>query len=195
MEIDRNIGSECRHFYREYVNTGFFNKYMKGVGLDIGFQGYVGSNIVPILPGATGIDIGYPGYDGITLPFADKTQDYVFSSHCLEHISDYKNAMQDWYRVVKTNGYIIIIVPHQFAYEKRKELPSRWNRDHKRFYTLAKLVSEIEEALDPNTYRIVSAKDRTNDDLVKYPPKVHSNGPYEIEVVVRKINKPEWDLE
>ena len=129
-----SVGPEARKTHGKRFETGFYERYMTGQGLDVGFSGY-GKGVASILPGAVGVDLDYPGYDGKTLPFADNSQDYVFSSHVLEHIPDYRHAIRDWHRVIRSEGHIIIIVPHQFLYEKRTRLPSAWNPGHKRFYT------------------------------------------------------------
>ncbi len=97
--------------------------------------------------------LNYPGYDGRTLPFADESQDAVYSSHCLEHIADYIQAIRDWYRVIKYGGHIIAVVPHAHLYERRKRPPLR-NGDHKRSYTPNSSLSEFDQALPPNSYRI-----------------------------------------
>lgn len=187
------VGPEARKTHGKRFETGFYDRFMTGTGLDVGFSGY-GKGVTPILPGAIGVDIDYPGYDGKTLPFPDGSQDYVFTSHVLEHIPDYRHTFRDWHRVIKTGGHIVIIVPHQFLYEKRTSLPSLWNRDHKRFYTPGILLSQIEESLAPNAYRIMHLRD--NDDGFEYdiPPDRHSRGCYEIECVIRKIESPAWRL-
>ena len=187
------VGPEARKTHTKRFRTGFYEKYMTGTGLDVGFSGY-GKGVVPILPGATGIDLDYPGYDGRTLPFPDNSQDYVFTSHVLEHIPDYRHTLRDWHRVIKTGGHIVINVPHQFLYEKRTSLPSAWNRDHKRFYTPGSLLKEIEESLYPNTYRIVHLRDNDDDFMYDISPERHSSGCYEIECVIRKIDEPRWRL-
>jgi ubiquinone/menaquinone biosynthesis C-methylase UbiE len=166
---------------------------MTGTGLDVGYSGGV-EGAVPILPGAVGVGLGYPGYDGKTLPFPDNSQDYIFTSHVLEHIPDYKHTIRDWHRVVKSGGCIVIIVPHQFLYEKRARLPSVWNQDHQRFYTPASLLKEIEESLSPNSYRIVHLRDNDDGFIYDISPENHSSGCYEIECVVRKIDEPAWHL-
>lgn len=56
------------------------------------------------------VDIKAPG-DG--LPLLDESQDFVISSHVLEHFPDPIKALKEWYRVVKTGGYIFMIVPHK----------------------------------------------------------------------------------
>ena len=90
---------------------------------------------------------------------------------------------------------MIVTVPHKFLYEKRKALPSRWNKDHKRFYTPSSLLSEVEEALEPNTYRVIRLKD--NDYGFNYArgPLDHSSGCYEIELILQRIVPPSWELE
>jgi len=173
------------HFLRGPLHS----KYMRGSGLDIGCGPYD-----PDLPSAIGVDLNYPGYDGKRLPFTDESQDYVFSSHCLEHIEDYKTSIREWFRVLRFNGYMIICVPHQYLYEKRNDLPSRYNGDHKRFYKPQDLLYEIDESLEYNSWRLVHCRD--NDDNFDYsiPPEVHSAGSYEIECVIKKIQKPAWKL-
>lgn len=185
-------GIETRKNHQQRLDTGFYTRFMRGNGLDIGHM----KGRDTVLPSAKGIDKDYPGYDGIHLPFEDESKDYIYSSHCLEHIPSMNvtKVLQEWFRVLKTYGYIIIEVPHQYLYEKRRSLPSIYNRDHKRFYTPSSLLDEIEVSLEPNSYRVRHLRD--NDDLFDYsiPPNVHSRGSYGIELVIQKIKKPEWDL-
>jgi SAM-dependent methyltransferase len=150
----RTVGTEARKTFEIKLADGFVQRYLCGSNiLDIGYKGYT-SDALTIVPQAIGIDLDYPGYDGRILPFSDASQDAVYSSHCLEHIADYRHAIGEWFRVLKPGGYLIIVVPHQFLYEKRTGLPSRWNEDHKRFYTPASLMAEIERSLLPNAYRL-----------------------------------------
>src|SRR3954451_8182591 len=122
----RNIGPEAARSYQRRVESGFFKKYLSGKNiLDIGYRGEDQTS-VPIVEHAVGIDLDYPGYDGVHLPFPDETQDSVYSSHCLEHIDDWRASLREWHRVTKIGGFIILTVPHQHLYEKRRELPSRW---------------------------------------------------------------------
>lgn len=187
-------GPETERSHIKRMDTGFYFKYMSGKGLDIGFRGSL-PNAEPVLPSATGIDTDFPGYDGKNLPFSDESQDYVFASHVLEHISDPIQAIKEWFRVLKIYGHLVICVPHQYLYEKKKELPSFWNSDHKRFYTPALLIQEIESALNiPNTWRLRLLKDHDEGYNYLIPPEKHAGGPYEIECVVQKIVKPEWEL-
>lgn len=51
---------------------------------------------------------------GDSLPVEDNSQDFVISSHVIEHFFDPIKALIEWYRVIKTGGYIFIIAPHSY---------------------------------------------------------------------------------
>ena len=180
--------TESAHTYVDKINSGFFDKYFNGIMiLDIGYKGS-NPNAVPILPNAIGIDKDYPNYNGKDLPFADYSIDTVYNSHCLEHIGDYVGAISEWFRVLKIGGYLVIVVPHMYLYERRLFPPSHWNRDHKRFYTPSRLLREVEETLPLNTYRVVELKENWNKNF-SYDIQLdnHSGGPYEIEIVITRV--------
>jgi SAM-dependent methyltransferase len=56
------------------------------------------------------VDIVAPGD---ALPVADASQDFVISSHVIEHFFDPINALHEWLRVVRPGGYVFIIAPHK----------------------------------------------------------------------------------
>lgn len=181
--------TESRHTYQKKIDTGFFSKYMDGeVVLDIGYKGSR-PDAVPVLKNAIGVDLDYPGYNGIRLPFADASVDAVYSSHCLEHIANYTGAYLDWFRVLRVGGYVIVVVPHMYLYERKSHPPSRWNQDHKRFYTPARLLREVEETLPLDQYRVCHLCENWNE-RYDYRDKLdaHASGPYEIEMVLKKIH-------
>jgi len=43
---------------------------------------------------------------------ADSTYDFVLSSHCIEHLANPIKALHEWYRVLKPNGLLVIVFPH-----------------------------------------------------------------------------------
>ncbi len=49
--------------------------------------------------------------DITSMPFADDCFDAVFCSHVLEHVADDRAAMRETYRVLKPDGWAVIIVP------------------------------------------------------------------------------------
>ena len=187
-----HVGEEVRNSYQRYIEEGFIKKYLSGPNvLDIGYRGYV-QDVVPVVPQAVGVDLDYPGYDGTTLPFADASQDAIFTSHVLQHIDDYRSSLRDWFRVIRVGGHMIIAVPHQFLYEKRMQPPSRFNADHKRFYTPGLLMLQIEEALDPFSYRVRLLEDNDRGYDYDIPPDREAAGCREIVLVLQKIERPAW---
>ncbi len=193
-QLGRPVGGESRKSFDQKVETGFWRRFITGPKvLDIGFRGYEAvKGVVPISPSAIGIDLDYPGYDGKTLPFEDESQDAVYSSHCLEHIVDYAHTIRDWHRVTKFGGHIIAVVPHAYLYEKRHHPPSRWNDDHRRFYTPASLLAEFDEALPANSYRVRYLEDNDRDYRYQDDVGTEPSGCYEIVLVVEKIRPPAW---
>lgn len=65
----------------------------------------------------------------------DETYDFVYSSHCLEHMHDPEVALRNWIRITKRGGHIAFAVPHEIFYEKYN-WPSRFNTDHKTSWSL-----------------------------------------------------------
>lgn len=195
IEENRPVGRETlkSHIYR--IHTGFYERYMHGQGIELGAQGYVDHKVIGVVPKAIPVNLDLPNYDGVNLPLNPNSIDFVFSSHVLEHIEDWQEVIQEWHRVVKVGGYIIIIVPHQYLYEKKRRLPSLYNTDHKRFYTPGDLLAEIESSLIPNSYRVMHLRD--NDMCYDYsiPPEKHAVGCHEIELVIKKIKTPSWRIE
>jgi len=187
--------TETGKSHNRRMDEKFYDLYLKGRGIDIGYRGNSNQNTETII-NSIGVDFGYNGYDGIYLPFDDMIMDFVYTSHCMEHISNnnLKLCLNEWFRVLKINGFLIITVPHQYLYEKKLNLPSRYNSDHKRFYTPGKLLNEIENIFIPNTYRIIYIKDCDYQFDYNISPEQHSCGEYQIECVIQKIVKPKWDI-
>lgn len=48
---------------------------------------------------------------GEKLPIKDKSLNYVFSCHSLEHIPDTDNTLKEWMRVLKPGGVLVIVMP------------------------------------------------------------------------------------
>ena len=177
---------ETEKSYNRRKREGFFEKYCKGEGLDIGYGPFL------VSPNASGWEYrnGDAQYlDGVE----DESFDYVYSSHCLEHMVDVRIALKNWFRVVRKNGYMIISVPDRDLYEKRSHLPSRWNIDHKHMFLLGEkeepdtldILEEIQNSL--KNYSIEYAK-RCNEGHTIDDPEIHSDGEYQIEIVIKKTN-------
>lgn len=111
--------------YPEYIRNGNACKFVlpmaqefcKGKGFD------VGCGIWP-LPGAYPVDI-INGDEATNLPFGDC--DYIFSSHCLEHLTNPVAAIEHWKSRLKPGGLLFLYLPHA------EEMPywrSTQNRKH-----------------------------------------------------------------
>jgi SAM-dependent methyltransferase len=76
-----------------------------GYGYDIGCMKKEWS-----FPGSVPIDISFEdGYTANNLPKLDV--DYIFSSHCLEHIPDWVTTMDYWYDCLKVGGVLFLYLP------------------------------------------------------------------------------------
>jgi SAM-dependent methyltransferase len=190
----RKVGPEVLKSDASRKYAGFYERYMHGLGVDIGYVGECKDNI-PVVDNAVGLDLGTPGYDGFTIPYNDFCLDFVFSSHCLEHVTDPIKTVKEWFRPLKIGGYLILTVPHMYLYEKRRSLPSRFNGDHKIFFTPSTLLSTVELALEPNSYRIVSYRDNDVDYNYAIGPDQHCAGACECELVIKRIKKPIWEIQ
>jgi SAM-dependent methyltransferase len=190
--VRRPVSIEFRKCIARWERDGLMAKFLSGEHvLDIGFRGRDAS-AVPVTESAIGIERGYPGYDGTHLPFADNSQDAVFSSAVFEHIPNYREVLAEWYRVLKVGGFIIILVPNKYLYERRPDLPSRWNGDHRRFFTPASLLKEIEESLPHNGFRVRHLFDDDHGYRYDGALDMHPVGCYQIEMVIERINRPPY---
>jgi len=108
-------------------------QFLLGEGIDIG----CGAD--PIKPDVEKFDLEEGDANHIT-KYVGKTFDYVFSSHCLEHMIDPYKALHEWWKLVKPGGVLIFIVPDEDLYEQGN-FPSRLNSDHKYTFTISKVQS------------------------------------------------------
>lgn len=61
--------------------------------------------------------------------FSDKSMDFVFSSHLLEHIENFEDALREWWRVIKVGGHLVLYLPHKKFYPNIGQPGA--NPDHK----------------------------------------------------------------
>ena len=167
------------------LREGFFDKYCKGEGIDIGYGGDI------LTPDCSGWDFrnGDAQYlSGIE----DESFDFAYSSHCLEHMYDVRTALRNWFRIVKRGGYLLLAIPHRDLYEKKSQLPSHWNSDHKHMFLIGRaeppdtldIVEEIRESLSNYDIKYIKACDEGH---TITDPNRHSDGEYQIELVIQKL--------
>lgn len=124
------------------ILTNTERELFTGKGIDIG------CGLDPIMPNARPFDIDDGDANKIT-EYINEEYDYVFSSHCLEHMHDPKQALLEWWKIVKTNGHLIFTVPDEDLYEQGY-FPSLFNYDHKSTFTISKKVS-----WSPRSYNVL----------------------------------------
>jgi SAM-dependent methyltransferase len=97
----------------------------KGVGYDIGCNREEWA-----FPGSIMIDRAFDdGKDAHKLPW--DLVDYVFSSHCLEHVYDWIDALEVWTDRIKSGGHLFLYLP-----DYSQEYWRPWNnRKHVNIFT------------------------------------------------------------
>lgn len=119
--------------YPFYQTQGFASQFAfpfaltvcQGKGYDIGCN-----RLEWALPGAIPIDQDFDDdFDAFHLP--EEQVDFIFSSHCLEHIADWVKALDYWTEKLKIGGVLFLYLPH---YNQRYWRP--WNnRKHVNAFT------------------------------------------------------------
>lgn len=127
-------------------SLGYFDTVFVGAGIDIGCgkdklrapKGLVDSWDKP--QGDAQLMSGVP----------DEKYDFVYSSHCLEHMVDYEEALTNWLRILKSRGSLYVVVPDLVLYE-HNVWPSQYNKGHHWNFFLAdnhypEAMSSVERA-------------------------------------------------
>jgi SAM-dependent methyltransferase len=117
-------------------------RYFVGVGVDIGGKPDPLMLYREYFPGIVSLrtwDIE-DGDAQLMQGVADESFDFVFSSHCLEHLRDPAEGLRNWFRIIKPGGHLIVAVPDEDLYEQGV-WPSTHNRDHKSAFTMLKAKS------------------------------------------------------
>ena len=86
---------------------GDFQKYLRGSGIDIG----AGPDPLLIPDGRVRAWDLADGDAQLMAGVADATYDFVYSSHCLEHMRDVEESLRNWVRILKPGGFLYVVVP------------------------------------------------------------------------------------
>jgi SAM-dependent methyltransferase len=73
--------------------------------------------------------------------FGSASMDFVFSSHCLEHVQDHKGALKEWWRVIRPGGHLCLYLPHKEFYPNIGTEGA--NPDHKHDFMPADIVDAM----------------------------------------------------
>lgn len=180
---------ETRKAFERRKKSGWFN-FIKGWGVDIGS----GPDPIVLPEGVSATVRQWDKEDGDATfmeGVADESLDFVYSSHCIEHLDFPEVGLRNWYRILKPGGYLLLSLPHRDLYEKKKHLPSSWNFDHRTMW----LPDRFE---GPHTFSIrgLLLQELPGAQIISITEEQtgwrdvgasqHSDGEYSIEVVVRK---------
>jgi len=136
------FGATSISIMRRAHDARFATRYFRGNGIDVG--GGVDSlglfrEFFPLMRRLFTYEKEH-GDAQLLANVEDDTFDFLYSSHCLEHLRDPVEALQNWIRVVKPSGHLVIDVPEEDLYEQGN-WPSKFNGDHKLSFTLSKRQS------------------------------------------------------
>lgn len=109
--------------YPAFQGTGFAARFAfpfaqevcKGKGYDIGCN-----RLSWALPGAVPVDLSFATRDNQprgefytdALQLPAEPVDYIFSSHCLEHLPDWVGALDHWGDRLRVGGVLFLYLPH-----------------------------------------------------------------------------------
>jgi predicted SAM-dependent methyltransferase len=95
-----------------------------GHGIDVGCN-----RIEWAFPGAHPVDPAINSYDALNFPY--ENLDYIFSSHCLEHLYDWVDVLNLWTSRLKSGGTLFLYLP-----DYSQEYWRPWNnRKHLNIFT------------------------------------------------------------
>jgi SAM-dependent methyltransferase len=137
------MAKECsKSIPRRMRDPNFARRYFVGSGVDIGGKPDplgLYAELFPLMGEVRTWDLE-DGDAQFMESVPDNTFDFVHSSHCLEHLHDPVQSLQNWLRVIKPGGYVVVMVPDEDLYEQG-EFPSTYNLDHKHTFTMFKTKS------------------------------------------------------
>lgn len=114
------------------LGCGLYKAYSHFIGVDSNKQWGRGADIVN---DCAKLDL-----------FSDKSMNFVFSSHLLEHIEDYAAALKEWWRVIKPGGYLVLYLPHKDFYPNIGKEGT--NPDHKHDFVPQNIINAMPDGFD-----------------------------------------------
>ena len=103
--------------YPEFISKGNHARYIMPVAKEIIGNGLLGVDIGCkyeewSYPGSMCVDLAFDdGFHATNLPYFGSLE-YIFSSHCLEHIPDWINVLHYWYAALAPAGKLFLYLPH-----------------------------------------------------------------------------------
>ena len=197
---------ECsKSIARRLRDVRFATRYLAGDGVDIGGKPDPLALYRELFPRITSLktwDIE-DGDAQLMASAKDESYDFVFSSHCLEHLRDPREGLNNWFRILKAGGHLVITVPDEDLYEQGV-WPSTHNLDHKSSFTMAKgrswcpasvnvleLVASLGPGADVRKLEVIDEAYRY--DLPRFDQTLTPVAECAIELVIRKRTAAELE--
>ena len=141
---------ECsKSINRRISDPNFMNRYFAGDGIDIGGAPdplFLYSELFPLVGEVRTWDLS-DGDATFMEGVEDEAYEFVHSSHCLEHLEDPEEGLNNWFRILKPGGYMVVTVPDEDLYEQGI-FPSTFNADHKWTFTISKQESWCDKSIN-----------------------------------------------
>ncbi len=86
-------------------------------------------------------------YEGERLPYADESFDVLTAWHVIEHVSDVTRTLQDWYRVLRPGGLLMLETPDAECWKARilkDQYAKFWPAEHLYTFTPRTLTPFLE---------------------------------------------------
>lgn len=134
----KHLSNEYPEFQSKGYASQFAIPYAKhvcnGVGVDVGCNREEWK-----FPGSIAVDPLINEYDALNFPY--ENLDYVFSSHCLEHLIDWVTVLDYWTSKLKSGGTLFLYLPD---YSQSYWRP--WhNRKHVNIFTPDIIVDYLQD--------------------------------------------------
>ena len=146
MQILNYKGDRYPHFQSEgnasQFAIPFAKHFCRGKGYDIGCMKPEWS-----YPGSIPIDLDFADeWDANNLP--EEQVDYIFSSHCLEHVDDWVGTLNYWTDNLRQGGILFLYLPH---YDQKYWRP--WNnRKHNHVFVPEIMVDFLHDKQFTNIF-------------------------------------------
>jgi SAM-dependent methyltransferase len=191
---------------RRLADSNYGRRYLVGDGVDIGGKPdplALYREFFPLMRSVRTWDME-DGDAQFMAGVADGTFDFVFSSHCLEHLGDPAEGLRNWLRVLKPGGHLVIAVPDEDLYEQGV-WPSTHNKGHRHTFTVNKqrswspssinlltLLADLGPEADVRKLEVLDQTYRY--DLPRFDQTLTPIGECGIEIVVRRRTLAELDV-
>jgi len=169
------------------------NALRRGAMIEVRVAGSPNPSL-PLLADAVPLDVfpSAPRGAHAAVEYIDGGQSCILLRNVLQLLPDYRRFLAACFGKLAIGGLLVIIVPHQFLYERKLQPPSRHNRANLRFYTPGALLAEVEEALDPCQFRVRALADNDNGFDYSAPLDRPPSAGYEVVLCLERIDRPNW---